>query len=306
MPGASSLVLWQQPLDGTAYAAASFLSRYRGATLRAYTQDLRAFLAWCTERDLTPLQAQRPHLELYLRWMERQDYAPATISRRFTTVAGFYRYATSDGHCPKDPALAVTRPRVAWEGQRRSVLHPLEYAALLTAARQDSLTAHALIALLGMLGLRVSEAVHADVTDLRTQSGYELLYILGKGAKHPGQGGQARADPAARAGAAGRPRRHRRTHRWTAPAQPARRPPQPVLGRRPSAPTGQRHRSARAAQPTHLRRTFCAAGLVSGVPLREMQYPCATPTPAPRCATTWPEPTSTGTPPTRSPPTSPA
>jgi integrase/recombinase XerD len=172
---------WQQP-DSTQYAAMSFLARYRGATLRAYTQDLRYFLRWCTERGVEPLLAERPHLELYLRWMEQQGLAPATIGRRFTTVAGFYRYAVIDGHCQKDPSLAVTRPRVPWEGQRRTVLHPLEYAALLTAARRDSAGSHALVALLGMIGLRVGEATGINITDLRSQSGYELLTIMGKGA----------------------------------------------------------------------------------------------------------------------------
>lgn len=116
---------WQQP-DATQYAAVSFLARYRGDPLRAYSQDLRCFLRWCADRGVEPMQAQRPHLELYLRWMEQQGLAPATIGRRFTTVAGFYRYAVIDGNCGKGPSLAVTRPRVPGEGQRRTVLHPLE------------------------------------------------------------------------------------------------------------------------------------------------------------------------------------
>lgn len=94
----------------TDYALASFLARYRGATLRAYKQDLLAFLRWCAARQLEPLRAQRPHLELYLRWMEQQELAPATIGRRFGTVAGFFKYAVLDGHLPDNPALAVTRP----------------------------------------------------------------------------------------------------------------------------------------------------------------------------------------------------
>jgi len=115
--------------------------------------------------------------------MERRGLALATIGRRFGTVAGFYKYAVLDGHVPADPTLAVTRPRIAWEGQHRTVLHPLEYAALLTAARHDGPQSHALVALLGMLGLRVSEACGANVTDLHYDSGYELLTIMGKGRK---------------------------------------------------------------------------------------------------------------------------
>ncbi|GAC1444566.1 MAG: hypothetical protein NVSMB55_21370 [Mycobacteriales bacterium] len=95
---------------------------------------------------------------MYLRWMEQRGYAPATIGRRFGTVVAFYKYAVIDGHLVSNPALAVTRPRTSWESQRRTVLHPLGYAALLTTARRDGASSHALVALLGMLGLRISEA----------------------------------------------------------------------------------------------------------------------------------------------------
>jgi integrase/recombinase XerD len=249
----------------TDYALASFLARYRGATLRAYKQDLLAFLRWCAARQIEPLRVQRPHLELYLRWMEQQELAPATIGRRFGTVAGFFRYAVLDGHLSDNPAQAVTRPRVSWEGQRRTVLHPLEYAALLTAARHDSPQSHALVALLGMLGLRVSEACRANVTDLSYHSGYELLQIIGKGNK---PATIPLPVPVLRA-----------VHEATADRRNG-----PILlnthGQRlsPAAATGCLQRLAKTigidhpVSPHSLRRTFCTAGLISGVPLRDMQY----------------------------------
>ncbi len=242
----------------------SFLARYRGDTLRAYQQDLKAYLTWC-QHELQPLQAQRPHLELYLRWMEGRNYAAATIGRRFATVAGFYRCAVIDGHLPVDPTVAVTRPSVPWEGQRRTVLHPLEFAALLTAARQDGPHSHALVALLGMIGLRVGEVCWISVTDLREQSGYELLSIIGKGNK---PAVIPLPNPVLRAV------REAAAERSCGPL---------LLNRH-----GQRFRRASVADritrlaataglttpvsPHGLRRTFCTAGLIAGVPLRDMQY----------------------------------
>jgi hypothetical protein len=37
--------------------------------------------------------AQRPHLELYVRWMQEiiRRFKPSTVSRRFSVAAGFYR-----------------------------------------------------------------------------------------------------------------------------------------------------------------------------------------------------------------------
>ena len=258
-------LLARERWDRTSYAVASFLARHRDLTLRAYRQDMLAFLRWCAERQLAPLEAQRPHLELYLRWMQSRGLAPATTGRRFGTVAGFYKYAVLDGYVPADPTLAVTRPRIAWEGQHRTALHPLEYAALLTAARHDGPQSHALVALLGMLGLRVSEACGANVTDLHYDSGYELLTIMGKGRK-PAQ--IPLPVPVLRA-----------VHDATGERKAG-----PILLNRagarltPAAAAGRLRRLAgviglaHPISPHSLRRTFCTAGLVSGVPLRDTQY----------------------------------
>jgi site-specific recombinase XerD len=170
-------------LDVTKLSVAGFLARYREPTLTAYTLDLRTYLGWCRSVEVEPLRVTRGELEMYVRYLERHGYAPATVARRFGTVATFLKFAVIDGLIPANPASAVTRPQVAWEGQRRTVLHPLEFAAILTAARSSSPTDHALVCLLGMIGLRVSEACAANITDIRYESGYELLHVIGKGAK---------------------------------------------------------------------------------------------------------------------------
>ena len=170
-------------LDVTRLSVGSFLARYREPTLTAYTQDLRAFLGWCQAYERDPLRVSRGELEMYVRHLESRGYAAATVARRFGTVATFYKYAVIDGLIPANPAAAVTRPKVAWEGQKRTVLHPLEFAAVLAAARTSGANDHALVCLLGMLGLRVSKACATDITDLRYEAGYELLHVRGKGAK---------------------------------------------------------------------------------------------------------------------------
>jgi integrase len=170
-------------LDVTKLALSSFLARYREPTLTAYKLDLRTFIAWCQKMNVEVLRATRGELESYLRHLEGCNYAPATIARRFGTVATFYRYAVIDNVIPVNPAVAVSRPKVEWEGQRRTVLHPLEFAAVLSAARTSGANDHALVCLLGMIGLRVSEACALNVTDIRYESGYELIRVIGKGSK---------------------------------------------------------------------------------------------------------------------------
>jgi site-specific recombinase XerD len=115
-------------IEPSEIAVAGFLARYRQPTRSAYSRDLLCFWQRCADHQLPPLAVRRPHLELYLRDLEARGYAPATVSRRLSTVAGMFRYAVIDELVTADPTMAVTRPRVPWEGQHRTVLHPLEFS----------------------------------------------------------------------------------------------------------------------------------------------------------------------------------
>ena len=125
----------------------------------------------------------RPHLEIYVRWMEEQrGYAPATTARRFSTVAGFYRFAVIDGYLDRSPAEYVRRPHVPEESQALG-LDRMQLGALVAAARASSPDDAALVTMLGLLGLRISEACGADISDLGSERGHRTLHIIGKGNK---------------------------------------------------------------------------------------------------------------------------
>jgi integrase/recombinase XerD len=60
----------------------------------------------------------------------------------------------------------------------------LQFEALLTAARQSRfLSDFALVAMLGLLGLRIFEATGADIADLGEEHGHRVLRVCGKGGK---------------------------------------------------------------------------------------------------------------------------
>ena len=167
--------------DEAQLAAVAFLTRYSGRTLEAYRHDLRMFFQWGTDNGLEVLQASRPHIELYRSAMEERGLAASTIDRRLSTVCGFYRFAHIDGRIPSNPAQYVRRPKVQpneGHGMDRGELG----AFLFTAERFDCDHA-ALAVLLGLNGLRVSEACGTNVEDLGCQRGHRTLRILGKGNK---------------------------------------------------------------------------------------------------------------------------
>ena len=165
-------------------AVAAYLARFKGQS-RVHTEsDLRSFVTWCEERGLDPLAAQRPHIELYVRWMQEvRRYKPSTISRRVAVMAGFYRTCVIDEVLAHSPAEYVRRPNVPPESPTLGLTH-LQFEAMLTAAR-DSTNSHdfALVAMLGLLGLRIFEACGANIEDLGEEHGHRVLKVRGKGGK---------------------------------------------------------------------------------------------------------------------------
>jgi len=60
----------------------------------------------------------------------------------------------------------------------------LQFEALLTAARDSANPCDfALVAMLGLLGLRIFEATSADIADLGEEHGHRVLRVCGKGTK---------------------------------------------------------------------------------------------------------------------------
>src|SRR5215467_13180151 len=170
--------------DPLRLAVAAYLARYTGSSRDHAHSDLRCFLAWCAERGLDPLAASRVHLELYIRWMqEMRRFKPSTVSRRFSVTAGFYRTAVIDGVLGHSPAEHVRRPAVPPESPTLGFTH-LQFEAMLTAARESpNLCDFALVAMLGLLGLRIFEATGASIADLGEEHGHRVLRVRGKGAK---------------------------------------------------------------------------------------------------------------------------
>ena len=162
-------------------AAAAFLARYNGRTLEAYRHDLRSFFQWAADVGLEVLEATRPHIELFRSALEARGLAPATIDRRLSTVCGFYRFAHIDGRIGSNPAQYVRRPQVHRSDGRG--LDRSELGRFLFAAESYDQDHAALAVLLGLNGLRVSEACGTNVEDLGLERGHRTLRIMGKGNK---------------------------------------------------------------------------------------------------------------------------
>ena len=161
-------------------ALAGFLAGYSGLTRKAYALDLRQFANWCHQHHLRLFGARRADIESFARDLEAKGRARATVTRRLCTIAGFYHYAVEEELLDHSPAAHVRRPRLDYESHA-TALDRNEMGALLVAAGLGPPIEHALISLLALNGLRVSEATGADIEALGTGRGHRTLVITRKG-----------------------------------------------------------------------------------------------------------------------------
>jgi integrase/recombinase XerD len=164
-------------------AAAAFLEMYTGATARMYVVDLRIFFAWCDSQQLKVLKLKRVDLERFSRYLsEDRGNGPASVARRLSTVRGFYRLACADQRINRDPSVLLRRPTVRSNPARLFGITYREMNMTIEVAQRRSPMEGALIGLMAVLGLRVSEACNVQIGDYDDViRGYRVLHVMGKG-----------------------------------------------------------------------------------------------------------------------------
>jgi site-specific recombinase XerD len=240
-------------------ALAGFVAGYAGLIRQAYALDLRQYASWCQQHHVRLFQARRADIECFARDLEARGRPRATITRRLCTIAGFYRYAVEEELLDHSPAVHVRRPRLDYESHATG-LDRNELGAMLVAAGLGMAAEDALISLLALNGLRVSETTDADIEALGVERGHRTLTITRKG-------GKVATIPLA-------PRTA-----WAIDLAIGERPEGPIF----LAPSGHRldrHGAGRIARragitkpvgPRTLRHAFITAALDAGVSLRDVQ-----------------------------------
>ena len=168
--------------DEAQVAAAAFLARYNGRTLDAYRYDLRTFFQWAADTGLASSRRNGPILSstgprwrngAWLRRPSTDDCRRSAASTDSPTSTAGWRL---------NPAQYVRRPKVR-PSEGRGLDRQELGTFLFTAERFDRDHA-ALAVLLGLNGLRVSEACGTNIEDLAFDC--EVIghsAIMGKGSK---------------------------------------------------------------------------------------------------------------------------
>ncbi len=160
----------------TAYA------RDIGITPQRNSSRAPSWLAWCQEQRVHPVAGVTGlHVARYARQLDTAGLSPASAARKLAAVSGWYAWLAHRGHIAANPAVGIARPRVepaapATPALTRDQALALVHAADTARGAQRARTG-ALMAVLLLTGVRVSEAIAADVKDLGTDQGRRVLWV---------------------------------------------------------------------------------------------------------------------------------
>jgi len=179
-------IIYMPPSDDDAELrrlAGSFIATYRNANTRdGYSREIRRWFTWCQIRGVDPVNAKRTEVEVFMRELEK-DYAVNTVCRITGCLASWFKWLVHEEHIVTTPMLTIKRPSKDMSPKQiRLSRHDL--MDMLTAA-ENRCDVHvwALISLLSLNALRVSEAVSTNIEDLAESHWHHTLAIWGKGDK---------------------------------------------------------------------------------------------------------------------------
>jgi integrase/recombinase XerD len=167
----------------------SYLELERGLsrnTLNAYRTDLLQYGEFLAGRELDALAVRPVDISDFLAHLATGNGRPAcsaaTIHRKTACLRSFYKHLRRDELIGDDPTAALSAPRRARKLPR--VLNYAEVQKLLAAPRGDEPTTlrdRALLEVMYACGLRASETIGLEVSDVELRQGF--LRARGKGSK---------------------------------------------------------------------------------------------------------------------------
>ena len=122
-------------------------------------------------------------IQEYLKSLQTKGRAVSTISRNIAAIKAFYQYLVKENYLESDPSQSLDTPKV--EKKLPKILSVHEVEELLKQPEIKSsggLRDKAMLELLYATGIRVSELIALNISDINLDMGYVKCY--GKGSKN--------------------------------------------------------------------------------------------------------------------------
>ena len=152
-------------------------------TTSAYRNDLTQFFEFIEQEVSDWHEVDKIKLVSYVRLLRSRDYASSTVARKVAAVKSFFHFLLDQDVLEDDPTATLDSPKV--KKRLPKILPPEDIESLLNqpgpSRDAKSLRDKAFLELLYASGMRVSELVSLDVTDIEMED--RVVHCSGKANK---------------------------------------------------------------------------------------------------------------------------
>ena len=142
-------------------------------TLEAYFRDVREFITFVEERGSSePEDVTSTDIIAFLNSRKNMGKSAATVNRKLASVRAFFNFLMEDGDITSNPTSGIKSPRI----EKKEIEYlSLEEIDKLISAPDDSIKGcrdRAILEVLYATGIRVSELIEADLSDINLRMGF--------------------------------------------------------------------------------------------------------------------------------------
>ena len=150
-------------------------------TISSYLRDVTQFSEYLAGQGLGLREATTETVQDYMNWMMGRGKSAASATRFLASIKSFYNFLMAKGDVPSNPARGVTAAKV--ERKYPEILTNREVELFLEQPQcvdAKGYRDHAMLELLYATGIRVSELISLNLSDLNLAAGFIRCESKGK------------------------------------------------------------------------------------------------------------------------------
>lgn len=143
-------------------------------TVMSYKRDLMKLTSFLQEQGITQFsQVNQTNLNSYILYLEKNQFTPATVSRNIASIKAFYHFMFKERMVEEDISDILHAPKI--EKKMPGIMSMDQVSKLLEQPSGDApkeLRDKAMLELLYATGIRVSELIALQLSDVNLQMGF--------------------------------------------------------------------------------------------------------------------------------------
>ena len=144
----------------------------------SYERDLKKLARYLRNQKIMDFsEVTKTDLQGYLKELQKENLALSTISRNIASIRALYHYMIRTGKMQEDPSETLKPPKL--EKKMPEILSVEEVDRLLKQPNLNTpkgIRDNAMMELMYATGMRVSELIHLQITDINLQMGYVICH----------------------------------------------------------------------------------------------------------------------------------